>query len=164
MSFGVSDTRKTYWLCRAVIFPSSPPSSTLPSRPTFLALMYVPKLLLYYHLTLCSRFSQQSTHRLACQELRTNPSPQIPSRRRRCTSNRFGSSTSHLTYVNHPPRLLDFLPRQTNAGVNANKPLLFWLVRRVEVIRGRVPIRVECCPAFDYARQAHETQVSIPLP
>ncbi|KAG8678944.1 hypothetical protein FRC08_017353, partial [Ceratobasidium sp. 394] len=51
-----------------------------------------------------------------------------------------------------------FLPRQTNTGVAANKPLLFWLVRRVEVIRGRVPIRVECCPAFDYARAAHETQ------
>ncbi|KAF8603807.1 glycoside hydrolase family 15 protein [Ceratobasidium sp. AG-I] len=55
-------------------------------------------------------------------------------------------------------QVTDFLPRQTNTGANANKPLLFWLVRRVEVIRGRVPIRVECCPAFDYARQAHETQ------
>lgn len=55
-------------------------------------------------------------------------------------------------------QVTDFLPRQTGTGVSANKPLLFWLVRRVEVIRGRVPIRVECCPAFDYARAAHETQ------
>ncbi|QRW02972.1 glycoside hydrolase family 15 protein [Ceratobasidium sp. AG-Ba] len=55
-------------------------------------------------------------------------------------------------------QVTDFLPRQTNTGVAANKPLLFWLVRRVEVIRGKVPIRMECCPAFDYARAAHETQ------
>ncbi|KAG8745664.1 hypothetical protein FRC10_007361 [Ceratobasidium sp. 414] len=55
-------------------------------------------------------------------------------------------------------QVTDFLPRQTSTGVAANKPLLFWLVRRVEVIRGRVPIRIECCPAFDYARAAHETQ------
>lgn len=55
-------------------------------------------------------------------------------------------------------QVTDFLPRQSATGAAANKPLLFWLVRRVEVIRGRVPIRVECCPAFDYARAAHETQ------
>ncbi|KAH7335366.1 glycoside hydrolase family 15 protein [Rhizoctonia solani] len=55
-------------------------------------------------------------------------------------------------------QVTDFLPRQTATGVSANKPLLFWLIRRVEVIRGRVPIRMECCPAFNYARDAHETQ------
>ncbi|KAG8751851.1 hypothetical protein FRC12_012234 [Ceratobasidium sp. 428] len=55
-------------------------------------------------------------------------------------------------------QVTDFLPRQTNTGAAAGKPLLFWLIRRVEVIRGRVPIRMECCPAFDYARAAHETQ------
>ncbi|CAE7222876.1 unnamed protein product [Rhizoctonia solani] len=55
-------------------------------------------------------------------------------------------------------QVTDFLPRQTGTGIAANKPLLFWLIRRVEVIRGRVPIRMECCPAFNYARDAHETQ------
>ncbi|KAJ1306724.1 hypothetical protein OPQ81_007713 [Rhizoctonia solani] len=55
-------------------------------------------------------------------------------------------------------QVTDFLPRQTGTGVAANKPLLPWLIRRVEVIRGRVPIRMECCPAFNYARDAHETQ------
>ncbi|CAE6406086.1 unnamed protein product [Rhizoctonia solani] len=55
-------------------------------------------------------------------------------------------------------QVTDFLPRQTATGVSANKPLLFWLIRRVEVIRGKVPIRMECCPAFNYARDAHETQ------
>ncbi|KZV77612.1 glycoside hydrolase family 15 protein [Peniophora sp. CONT] len=51
----------------------------------------------------------------------------------------------------------DFLPR--NPALSAHKPLLHWLVRRVEVIRGRMPIRMECAPAFDYARQSHETSI-----
>ncbi|KAI0321665.1 glycoside hydrolase family 15 protein [Amylostereum chailletii] len=49
----------------------------------------------------------------------------------------------------------DFLPR--NPSAVAHKPLLHWLIRRVEVIRGRMPIRVECAPAFDYARATHDT-------
>lgn len=31
------------------------------------------------------------------------------------------------------------------------------LIRRVRVVRGRVPFRVECRPAFDYARATHES-------
>ena len=52
---------------------------------------------------------------------------------------------------------LDFLPR--NPATAAHKPLLHWLVRRVEVIRGRMPVRMECAPAFDYARATHETSI-----
>ncbi len=33
------------------------------------------------------------------------------------------------------------------------------LIRRVRVVRGRLPFRLECRPAFDYARARHETQV-----
>jgi GH15 family glucan-1,4-alpha-glucosidase len=33
------------------------------------------------------------------------------------------------------------------------------LVRRVRVVRGRLPFRLECRPAFDYARAAHKTHV-----
>ncbi|KLO10099.1 glycoside hydrolase family 15 protein [Schizopora paradoxa] len=51
----------------------------------------------------------------------------------------------------------DFLPRQ--ADPEPNKPLLFWLIRRVEVIRGAMPIRMECAPAFNYARSAHQTSI-----
>ncbi|THG94047.1 hypothetical protein EW145_g8224, partial [Phellinidium pouzarii] len=51
----------------------------------------------------------------------------------------------------------DFLPRQNDA--EAQKPLLFWLIRRVEVIRGKIPVRVECCPAFNYARSKHHTSI-----
>lgn len=51
----------------------------------------------------------------------------------------------------------DFLPRQSE--IKTTKPLLFWLIRRVEVIRGRVPLRMECAPAFDYARAPHTTDI-----
>ncbi|CCA70733.1 related to glycoside hydrolase family 15 protein-Laccaria bicolor, partial [Serendipita indica DSM 11827] len=54
-------------------------------------------------------------------------------------------------------QVTDFLPRQSRA--NSTKPNLPWLVRRVEVIRGEVPYRVECCPAFDYARAPHKTEL-----
>ncbi|KAG9312460.1 glycoside hydrolase family 15 protein [Chiua virens] len=58
----------------------------------------------------------------------------------------------------------DFLPRQENGD---KRPLLFWLIRRVEVVRGALPLRVECAPAFNYARDQHTTQIvaddTIPL-
>ncbi len=34
------------------------------------------------------------------------------------------------------------------------------LIRRVSVVRGRVPFRLECRPAFDYARAKHQTHLS----
>jgi GH15 family glucan-1,4-alpha-glucosidase len=34
------------------------------------------------------------------------------------------------------------------------------LIRRVRVVRGRVPFHLECRPAFDYARAQHETHLS----
>lgn len=53
--------------------------------------------------------------------------------------------------------VIDFLPRQAHAS--PNKPLLHWLIRRVEVTRGRVPLRVEIAPAFNYARDPHKTSI-----
>ncbi|KAJ3918955.1 glycoside hydrolase family 15 protein, partial [Lentinula edodes] len=53
----------------------------------------------------------------------------------------------------------DFLPRQARGTAASNKPLLHWLVRRVEVIRGRMPILVQCAPAFNYARSSHLTTI-----
>ena len=52
----------------------------------------------------------------------------------------------------------DFMPRPSPTA-RGNKPLLPWLVRRVEVIRGTLKFRMECFPAFDYARQAHTTSL-----
>lgn len=48
------------------------------------------------------------------------------------------------------------MPRPSPSS-RGDKPLLPWLVRRVEVIRGTLPFRLECFPGFDYARQAHTT-------
>ncbi|EAU80931.2 glycosyl hydrolase [Coprinopsis cinerea okayama7 len=48
------------------------------------------------------------------------------------------------------------------------KPLLQWLIRRVECVRGTLPMRMQCAPAFNYARDEHTTTFveddSIPLP
>ncbi|KAH9996578.1 glycoside hydrolase family 15 protein [Russula vinacea] len=41
----------------------------------------------------------------------------------------------------------------------SQKPLLHWLIRRVEVVRGKQPIRVECAPAFHYALAEHRTSL-----
>ncbi|PPR00691.1 hypothetical protein CVT24_000979 [Panaeolus cyanescens] len=53
----------------------------------------------------------------------------------------------------------DFLPRPRKDGPSANKPLLPWLIRRVECIRGTLPMLVQCAPAFNYARSSHTTTI-----
>ncbi|KIP11307.1 glycoside hydrolase family 15 protein [Phlebiopsis gigantea 11061_1 CR5-6] len=53
----------------------------------------------------------------------------------------------------------DFLPRQPSSATA--RPLLSWLVRRVECVRGEVPLRLECAPAFNYARSPHTTEITI---
>ncbi|CDO72280.1 Glycoside Hydrolase Family 15 protein [Trametes cinnabarina] len=53
--------------------------------------------------------------------------------------------------------ITDFLPRQPTSA--KTRPLLAWLIRRVEVIRGSMPLRVECAPAFNYARSSHTTEI-----
>ncbi|KAJ7143850.1 glycoside hydrolase family 15 protein [Mycena epipterygia] len=57
----------------------------------------------------------------------------------------------------------DFLPRQAVLPPLTKKPLLPWLIRRVEVVRGVVPLRMECAPAFNYARSKHTTAI-VPSP
>jgi hypothetical protein len=62
---------------------------------------------------------------------------------------------------------LDFLPRPSTAPVPSHKPLLPWLIRRVECIRGNLPLILQCAPAFNYARDTHTTAIindsSVPL-
>ena len=48
----------------------------------------------------------------------------------------------------------DYMPVEPGAGPDAQ------LVRRVRVVRGQLPLEVECRPAFDYARARHATAVS----
>lgn len=52
--------------------------------------------------------------------------------------------------------LCDFMPVPTSADeVRRHR-----LIRRVSVVRGSVPFRMSCRPAFDYARAPHTTEVS----
>jgi GH15 family glucan-1,4-alpha-glucosidase len=48
--------------------------------------------------------------------------------------------------------VVDYMP----VGVKRGQPGFRQLVRRVEVIRGSIPLCVECFPAFNYARDPHE--------
>ncbi|KAF6749414.1 glycoside hydrolase family 15 protein [Ephemerocybe angulata] len=51
----------------------------------------------------------------------------------------------------------DFLPRPPMSGSSPSKPLLQWLIRRVECVRGGLPMQMQCAPAFNYALDAHIT-------
>jgi GH15 family glucan-1,4-alpha-glucosidase len=51
--------------------------------------------------------------------------------------------------------VVDYMP----VGVERGGPGFRQLVRRVEAVRGTVPLRVECYPAFNYARDEHKVDV-----
>ncbi len=51
--------------------------------------------------------------------------------------------------------VIDFMPIR-NGG---SKPSCGQIIRIVHGVRGRMPFRMECLPAFDYARAPHETTV-----
>jgi GH15 family glucan-1,4-alpha-glucosidase len=62
-----------------------------------------------------------------------------------------------ITRFLHPDgigELEDYMP------VGRGAPPDDQLVRRARVVRGRLPFRVECRPAFDYGRAAHEVSVN----
>jgi GH15 family glucan-1,4-alpha-glucosidase len=52
--------------------------------------------------------------------------------------------------------IVDYMP----VGTAARKFGYHKLVRRVNVLRGAMPFRIECQPAFNYARDEHKAQVS----
>lgn len=52
------------------------------------------------------------------------------------------------------------VPRGANRTGSQSRSFLPWLIRKVESIRGTVPFRMECAPAFNYCRDKHETSVS----
>ena len=51
--------------------------------------------------------------------------------------------------------VIDYMP----VGLQKGEPGFRQIVRRVEAIRGCVPIRVECIPAFNYARDEHKVDL-----
>lgn len=53
-------------------------------------------------------------------------------------------------------QVTDFMPVK-NAGVTMLEH--GWLIRELEVVRGRMYFRVECCPKFNWGRDEHETNI-----
>jgi GH15 family glucan-1,4-alpha-glucosidase len=63
-----------------------------------------------------------------------------------------------ITRFLHPDGIAeveDYMPLGGAPGGPADQ-----VVRRVRAVRGRMPLRMECRPAFDYARARHETAVT----
>jgi GH15 family glucan-1,4-alpha-glucosidase len=52
-------------------------------------------------------------------------------------------------------QITDFMP----VGASADEPGHHWLIRRVNVVRGTMAFRLECCPAFNYARDTHQAAI-----
>jgi GH15 family glucan-1,4-alpha-glucosidase len=52
--------------------------------------------------------------------------------------------------------IVDFMP----VGLNLRDRGYHWLIRRVRVIRCSMTFRMECRPAFNYARDPHTTQIT----
>ncbi len=49
-------------------------------------------------------------------------------------------------------QIIDFMP----VGITKNRLGFHWLMRQVQVVRGQMTFEVDCRPAFDYARSAHD--------
>src|SRR5215211_485491 len=52
--------------------------------------------------------------------------------------------------------IIDYMPIDASANGHGRHEL----IRRVEVVRGEMNFRMECSPAFNYARDGHETEIS----
>ena len=52
--------------------------------------------------------------------------------------------------------VIDFMP----VGLSSDEDGYHWLVRKVTCVRNSMKFRMECYPAFNYARDKHETQLS----
>lgn len=53
-------------------------------------------------------------------------------------------------------QIIDYMPvGETEIGAGENR-----LVRRIHIVRGKMALKVECMPAFDYARQSHRTSLN----
>jgi GH15 family glucan-1,4-alpha-glucosidase len=53
--------------------------------------------------------------------------------------------------------VIDYMP----VGLPDDHPAAGSLVRRVEMVRGRMSLRMECRPSFDYARAQHEVHATL---
>jgi GH15 family glucan-1,4-alpha-glucosidase len=56
--------------------------------------------------------------------------------------------------------VIDYMPVDAAVGAGTDGPGFRQLVRRVEAVRGRVPMRMACRPAFNYARDSHTVELT----
>jgi len=52
--------------------------------------------------------------------------------------------------------VIDFMP----VGISEENQRRHWLIRHVKMVRGEMTIRMECNPAFNYARDEHNIEIS----
>ena len=52
-------------------------------------------------------------------------------------------------------QIIDFMP----VGISKQDPRAHSLVRRVQMVRGSMAFRMDCTPAFNYARDRHDTKL-----
>lgn len=57
-----------------------------------------------------------------------------------------------------PTGIADLVDYMT-VGLQPGEPGYHWLIRRVRTVRGSMRFRMECRPAFNYARDPHETKL-----
>ncbi len=53
-------------------------------------------------------------------------------------------------------QVIDYMP----VGISEGEAGSHWLIRRVQVVRGTMAFRMDCQPAFNYARDQHETSLT----
>ncbi|KIR53938.1 glycosyl hydrolase [Cryptococcus gattii Ru294] len=51
------------------------------------------------------------------------------------------------------------VPKGANLNNSSSRAFLPWLIRKVESIRGTVPFKMECAPAFNYCRDKHTAEI-----
>ncbi|OWZ60879.1 hypothetical protein AYX14_06858 [Cryptococcus neoformans] len=51
------------------------------------------------------------------------------------------------------------VPKGANINNSSSRAFLPWLIRKVESIRGKVPFKMECAPAFNYCRDKHTAEI-----
>lgn len=52
-------------------------------------------------------------------------------------------------------QVIDFMPVNAQDMTKGRG----WLIRELQVVRGKMIFQVECCPKFNYGRDRHETKI-----
>src|SRR5215212_7527073 len=67
-----------------------------------------------------------------------------------------GVTRKQLYWPDGVAEITDYMPIDASANGRGHHQL----IRRVEVVRGEINFQLECSPAFNFARDGHETEIS----